>query len=509
MNIKSRDYSCLSGQGRRQYNEDKSLCSVEGAGASNRVIVAVADGMGGAHAGDYASEVMKDHLEELAKDGLSNDFRQTAEKVKNCIEAANNGIIEEIRKIKDITKGNRMGTTVSGAVVIGNRCLFFNVGDSRTYIITRTGLIEGVTRDHSGNRNVLDNDIINESDNGKSLYSHGLTRAVGTNRDVKVDIFPHDDFYELEEGDIIFSCTDGLWGKVTDEEIRSEIFGGADIHESLIRLYQLAYQKGSTDNISMAAYRYGNFTGPDIRQIKSWKTIPIEEKEVERKKKAFFFAIFLCLFFIIILVVVFWIIFTPDSSNPGNEWNVQRNYSRQSNSVSSNPTVYETPINKIPGILETLPKVSPNAKNSIKQEIEKSTTTIPTKKTPIPIEHGISNFIPVTLDYLDQGAQDTINETQPISIRVEDVKSVNILDRNIYIWLLIDMNGDMKGVEIKNSNSEVGKQLSIFKPAIEKAFKNLKATRSNGERLKINVKIPIKFTVATNDVTNTITFKLR
>jgi protein phosphatase len=252
MNIPDVDYSALSRTGRRPANEDKALCTVKGnRDSENRVVLAVADGMGGLEAGEKASETVHELLKRLSRESLSNDFQETVEKVDTCIKTANRLIYEWSQKVK----GAQVGTTVCGALVMGNRSLFFNVGDSRVYLI-RAGEIWRITKDHSHAVSSFDVSASNNKPMRKDPFAHALTRAVGTDPEVAVDFFPADHFFRLKKGDILFTCTDGLWNEVTDVEIRGVLIGIHNIKESLEKLYKLAYKKGSTDNISMAAYRY-------------------------------------------------------------------------------------------------------------------------------------------------------------------------------------------------------------------------------------------------------------
>jgi serine/threonine protein phosphatase PrpC len=266
MNIPDVDYSVLSRTGRRSTNEDKALCLVRGSrDADNRVVLAVADGMGGLEAGDIASKTVYEQLVRLFQEGLSNDFQQTTRNVETYIKTANRSIYEWSQQ----KRGTQVGTTVSSAVIIGNRCLVFNIGDSRIYII-RAGEIRQVTKDHSIDWQSYDAGHIKKEQIGKSHYSNALTRAVGTDPDVAVDIFPRERFHELKKGDILFSCTDGLWNKVTDAEINYVFNQSKNIKKSLETLYKLAYKKGSKDNISMAVYRYNGYdegTGVDTKEI--------------------------------------------------------------------------------------------------------------------------------------------------------------------------------------------------------------------------------------------------
>jgi protein phosphatase len=307
MHRKGIDYDWLSKTGRRPTNEDRALYEVKGSStvSENHVILAVADGMGGLEAGEVASKTVHDQLIKMFRDGLPGDLRQASGRIDICIKLCSRSIYDWSQQ----KKGTQVGTTVSGAVIIGNRCLVFNVGDSRTYVINAGG-IKQLSIDHSADREAYEAGIIKKEEIGKGHYSNALTRAIGTEPDVKVDIFT----YELKKGDIIFSCTDGLWGKVTDEDIRRLILGKSSMEKSLDALYKLAYKNESKDNISMAAYRYGGMA--DRRELeikKDIKKLPAahslaekipEQKELNKKKKKDKKLIYLIILLVALLTVI-------------------------------------------------------------------------------------------------------------------------------------------------------------------------------------------------------------
>jgi hypothetical protein len=220
--------------------------------------------------------------------------------------------------------GGQIGTTVSGTVLIGNSCLFFNVGDSRTYLINAGG-IRQVTRDHSADMEALKNGIITEDEIGQGYYSHALTRSVGTDPNVEVDILPENKhFHILQEGDVIVSCTDGLWNVVTEQEIYREILGRKSIEKSLEALASLAHMKNSKDNISIAALEYGR-----IPRKKSNLEDYIPVKKLEQKanpKRNILLPILLAVSITAFLVVVGIVIF---KMNSGSNYSSGNNQSQQ------------------------------------------------------------------------------------------------------------------------------------------------------------------------------------
>jgi hypothetical protein len=156
------------------------------------------------------------------------------------------------------------------------------VGDSRTYKVTADG-IRQITEDHSADVDAYKNGIISKEEVGKGFYSHALVKSVGTDQTIEPDIFPvgNDAFFELLDGEVIVSCTDGMWGVLSEEEIHREIIGRASLKESFESLASLAYLKGSTDNISIAGIEYGELK----RKNSGLKKYPPPNQLMKRHKQ--------------------------------------------------------------------------------------------------------------------------------------------------------------------------------------------------------------------------------
>ena len=322
MGKNDKNSSWISRTGRRKNNEDIAICNIKKGSSGNRVLLAVADGMGGLEAGEFASGAVRERLEKLFQEGFSPDYNDTAKKVRTCIRKANHAIYDWSRK----RNGMQMGTTVSGAVVINNKYLVFNVGDSRTYIIgDKSRIKDGIERisiDHSVDQESVDAGIIKENQVGKGAYSNALTRTVGTDPDVEVDIFPPGGFGTLHSGDILFACTDGLWNKIKNEDIRREMMGRDDTEMSLIALYNLSYNNGSKDNISMATYRHGRFTGVSSKSERP--QLPSGEKSKKPFKlewKKIRIAVLIALIVTLVIILVVTLNNFPDSQGTHKEIN--------------------------------------------------------------------------------------------------------------------------------------------------------------------------------------------
>ena len=130
----------------------------------------------------------------------------------------------------------------------GHSAFVAHVGDSRAYLL-RAGHIYQVTQDHSLVAEQLRSGVISEEDARTSRYKNIITRSVGFEREVLVDLMG----LELEEGDAIVACSDGLSNFVDDQEILALVEEGGD--EAVERLVDLANDRGGDDNITVAMIR--------------------------------------------------------------------------------------------------------------------------------------------------------------------------------------------------------------------------------------------------------------
>jgi protein phosphatase len=205
-------------------------------------LFAVADGMGGAQAGEVASKLAAAALEDTDPGGLSG-----SERVTSLIQEANRRVYE--RSNAD-PSASGMGTTMTVALVEGSIVTFGHVGDSRAYLL-RDGSLEQLTEDHSLVNELLKSGKLSPEEAETHPQRSVITRAVGTDPDVDVESFTVD----AHEGDVFLICSDGLTDMVADEEI----FGVLDRHhDDLDRatkaLVSAANRGGGVDNITVVAF---------------------------------------------------------------------------------------------------------------------------------------------------------------------------------------------------------------------------------------------------------------
>ena len=224
---------------RRESNQDYMYTSETAVGNLPNLFL-LADGMGGHAAGDYASRFTVEKVAELV--GKST-FTEPVAILKQAISEANALLLAEADK--DVSRQG-MGTTLVTATIIDDRMYVSNVGDSRLYLVSDDKMIQ-VTRDHSLVEEMVRLGEMDKEDAKVHPDKNIITRAVGVLPEVSADFFE----VELEPGDMILMCSDGLTNMVRDEEIRQIILGQRDIVEKAEKLVETANQNGGRDNITV------------------------------------------------------------------------------------------------------------------------------------------------------------------------------------------------------------------------------------------------------------------
>jgi protein phosphatase len=144
-------------------------------------------------------------------------------------------------------KGTDMGTTLVCMLVLDGRIGFMaNVGDSRGYLL-RNGVLHQVTKDHSLVQKMVERGRITAEEARHHPHSNILLRTVGTERDIDIDIFR----VELEGGDKVLMCSDGLWGEVEDRDIENILNTYTDPRIASRELVRAAHHGGGKDNVTL------------------------------------------------------------------------------------------------------------------------------------------------------------------------------------------------------------------------------------------------------------------
>ncbi len=216
---------------------------------SGSFLFAVADGMGGAEAGEVASrmavESVSQHIDRQLKERKSIDRLSFVNALKESIEYANTAIYEEGQS-NDRRRG--MGTTFTAAAIYDNAVFLAQVGDSRAYL-ARNGAITQMTEDQSLIAQMLASGTLTPEKAKDHPQRNVILQALGVREKVSVVV----SFAELRRGDWLLLCTDGLWGKVEASELQEVLEKCQGPEDACQDLIATARVRGGDDNITLIA----------------------------------------------------------------------------------------------------------------------------------------------------------------------------------------------------------------------------------------------------------------
>jgi protein phosphatase len=206
-------------------------------------LFAVADGMGGAQAGEVASRLTAAAFREYHEaDRLAPD-----ERLQAIIQEANRRIYERARSDAGVSG---MGTTVTAALLTGGRVTLGHVGDSRAYRI-RDGELEQLTDDHSLVGDLMRSGRLTPEEAEAHPQRSVITRALGTDPDVDVDTMS----VEAAPGDVFLLCSDGLTTMVGDDDILGILAAAPSLDDAARELVRAANTGGGEDNVTVVLFR--------------------------------------------------------------------------------------------------------------------------------------------------------------------------------------------------------------------------------------------------------------
>ena len=208
------------------------------------LLCVVCDGMGGAKSGNVASalaaEVFAEEVRRSWTSGMTSD--RIDQMLRSAVKLANFTVFDQAAQFEEFSG---MGTTLVAALIQEKRITLVNVGDSRAYGMDRNG-IHLLTKDHSLVQMMVDRgDLTPEvakSYPGKNL----ITRAIGTEPTVMCDIYHK----EVNKGDFLLLCSDGLSNVMDDQEILFEVVHGVNKQHCCQRLLSIAKNRGAPDNVT-------------------------------------------------------------------------------------------------------------------------------------------------------------------------------------------------------------------------------------------------------------------
>jgi len=273
------DLEQLSFIGRRSDNQDQctATCIKE-----NIYFLAVADGMGGAIGGKYASKIVLDTAlyvlwDEYSGDVIDSELKGILERI--FIEAQH----EIAKNIKLKTHLAGMGTTLTCVLIHHDKYVWGNIGDSRIYLLKKDNFLQ-ITEDHTFVEEYIKESGGNLPEHIIKQYGNYLRKALDGGTDL-ADISPLDKDYELlEDGDIFLLCSDGLIANkvLKDTSVfRDYILGTKNIKTAAEQLITYAFRNGSKDNVSVVLAEFGKRKRIH-KNIKYFKFPPRIKKEEQK-----------------------------------------------------------------------------------------------------------------------------------------------------------------------------------------------------------------------------------
>lgn len=215
-------------------------------------LFAVADGMGGHEAGEIASEITVNTLAELAPSHLD------AEGLTAAVEAANYNVMKAPRQ--GIGRDG-MGTTLTAAMLEGERLLIAQVGDSRAYLLHK-GHLQQITRDHSLMAGLIEAGQITPEEARVHPNRSVITRAIGSDMHMRPDIYE----LNVDAGDRILLCSDGLSSMISNNAIESIMRRQSDAQHCADELVTAALENGGADNVTVVVADVPGFS--EVREKK-------------------------------------------------------------------------------------------------------------------------------------------------------------------------------------------------------------------------------------------------
>ena len=213
-------------------------------------IYMVADGVGGNNAGEIASRTAVSVIAEYIRENPVTDKKTEAELKEyfmQCLVKANTEIYGMARRHQE----NRgMATTIILVYVAGKQAYVVNVGDSRMYVC-RNGLMSCITEDHTYVTELLKQGLITAQQAKNHPQRNMITRAIGGDATVQPDFFR----VELEEGDVLMLCTDGLYDEVEESKMAGIIGESESMSDACRCLVNAANRSGGRDNITVVCLK--------------------------------------------------------------------------------------------------------------------------------------------------------------------------------------------------------------------------------------------------------------
>jgi serine/threonine protein phosphatase PrpC len=202
----------------------------------------VADGMGGAQAGEVASGLAAETFSRGLADGGTPEQR-----LEERVREANRAIHERQQGDRSL---QGMGTTITAAYLDGDELALAHVGDSRAYL-QRDGELTRLTRDHTLVEELVRRGELTEQEAAEHPQRSIITRALGPEEDVEIDLHTH----RVRAGDVLLLCSDGLTGMIDEAEVQEILSGAGSLGDAGRALVSAANAAGGRDNITVVLFR--------------------------------------------------------------------------------------------------------------------------------------------------------------------------------------------------------------------------------------------------------------
>jgi protein phosphatase len=240
------------------------------------VLLAVSDGMGGALAGEVASQLAVNAVAHLTQQFQKLPQYQKfpfSERLRLALEQANSIIYERSRQHIELTG---MGATFTSAAFHQGRLYLAQVGDSRAYLL-RSDRIKQLTKDQSLVHQLVEAGYLTEEQAERHAYRNVILQALGAHPNTVIVI----DEVELYRGDFVLVCSDGLSNKVAAQEMFEIVSNAASLHSACAELIQLANERGGEDNITLVLAHFsgsglpnGGTEEPTTQRIERHEQLP-------------------------------------------------------------------------------------------------------------------------------------------------------------------------------------------------------------------------------------------
>jgi protein phosphatase len=248
--------------------------------AERGTVLGVCDGMGGAAAGEVASQLAVDIIyEKLTQGDPPTNHDDLARRLVNAVEEAGGRIFGEARA--DRTRRG-MGTTATIAALLDNRLFVAQVGDSRAYLLRGDKFVQ-ISRDQSLVNQLIEAGQLTEEEAETFEHNNIILQALGTAETVQVDLT----FVDLRKGDTLLVCSDGLSGMVRADEMREVLLANREPFDACKELVDRANRAGGHDNITVIVAVFdGNLPAAASGDVLAYQKYALPEAPAEQTVRA-------------------------------------------------------------------------------------------------------------------------------------------------------------------------------------------------------------------------------